>query len=114
CGREVFEKKSRESRMPPGRAALLDFCHAADGGEALELQSVVAGNDAVRGAGELDHALLILDVGGLVRFAERRAGLVLGEVAVEITVVGSEHEGRIAVHAAVLRGEVWRAPAYAR
>jgi hypothetical protein len=62
----------------------------------------VARDDAVRGAGELDHALLGVDVRRLVGLAERRAGLALGEVAVEIAVVRRQDERRIAVDAEVL------------
>jgi len=60
-----------------------DFGDATSGGIFLELQRVVAGDDALEiAAGELDHALLILDVGGVIGVGECGAGFVLGEVAV--------------------------------
>src|SRR5450631_2616733 len=86
----------------PGSPDLRD---AALRREFPELKEIVARDDAVHGAGEMDHALLILDIRGLVRFAERGAAFVLGEVAVEVAIVGSEDEGRVALDADVLRGE---------
>jgi hypothetical protein len=60
-----------------------DFGNAASGGIFLELEGVVAGDDALGiAAGELDHALLILDVGGMIGVGECGAGLMLGKVAV--------------------------------
>jgi hypothetical protein len=60
-----------------------DFGDAANGGIFLELERVVSGDDALGiAAGELDHALLIFDVGGVIGLGECGAGFVLGEVAV--------------------------------
>ena len=70
----------------------------------MELGGVVAGDDAVGiSAGKLNHALLILDVGGVIGFGESGAGFVFGQVAIEIAIVGSEDEGRIAFDCYVLR-----------
>lgn len=83
---------------------LFDFGDAVDGGIFLELGGVVAGNDAVWiSASKLNHALLILDVGGVIGFGESGAGFVFGEVAIQIAIVGSEDEGRIAIDSDVLR-----------
>jgi hypothetical protein len=48
------------------------------------LLGIVARDDAVHGASELDHAILVLDICGLVDFAEGGAGFVLGEIAVKV------------------------------
>src|SRR4029077_2304412 len=83
---------------------LLDFGDAALGGKLLKLQSVVAGDDAIGVAtGKLNHALLILDVSGEIGVGECGAGFVLGEVAVQIAIVGGEDEGRMALDTDILR-----------
>src|SRR5580700_4720312 len=94
CGYAIFEVDRS-----------FDFGDAVGGGIFLELGGVVAGDDAVGiAAGELNHALLILDVGGVVGVGESGAGFVLGEVAVKIAIVGGQDEWRIAVDANILRG----------
>ena len=69
-------------------------CHAALRRVLLELQRVVAGNDAIDGAGKLNHAFLILDVCRVIRIAERGAGHVRFQIAVEIGIVGGQHKAR--------------------
>ena len=43
------------------------------------MKRIVAGHDAVGGAGELDHARLIADIGGLISLIEGGARFMLGE-----------------------------------
>ena len=83
--------------QPPG---LFDFGDAALGGIFLELQGVVARDNSVRIAtGQLDHAFLVLNIGGVIRIRKGSAGFVFGEIAIEIAIVGCQDEGRIAVDA---------------
>ena len=70
-----------------------------------ELRRIVAGNDAIRRvAGKLDHAHLVLDIGRLISFSKRGAGAMLGQIAIEINIVGGKHKGRIAINPQVLGG----------
>ena len=64
-----------------------DLRDAPVSGESLELQGVVSWNDAIRRARQLDHARLILQVAAQIRFAESRAGLVLGEIPPQIDII---------------------------
>src|SRR5208283_3379984 len=70
--------------------------YAALRGELLKLQRVVAGNDAIDGPGKLNHAFLVFDVRGVIRIAERGAGQVCFQIAVEIGIVGSQNKTRCA------------------
>lgn len=86
------------------RRILFDFGDAALGGIFLELQGVVARDNSVRIAtGQLDHAFLVLNIGGVIRIRKGSAGFVFGEIAIEIAIVGCQDEGRIAVDPQVLR-----------
>ncbi len=82
---------------------LFDFRNAAIAGILLELQYVMTRNDAVgRSAGKLDHPRLVLDIGGVLGVGKRRAGPVLGKVAIEVAAVSGENECRRALDAQVL------------
>ena len=85
---------------------LFDFGDAAvgAGGELLELQGVMAGNNAVHGTGQFDHSRLSGDVGGVIGVGERGAGQVQRKIEIEIAIVGSENERRISLDAEILRG----------
>jgi len=85
--------------------SLFDFGDAAlGGGIFLELQGVVARDDSVRIAtGQLDHAFLVPNIGGVIPICEGSAGFVFGEIAIEIAVVGCHDKGRMAVDTQVLR-----------
>jgi hypothetical protein len=83
-------------------AASLDFRDAALAWVFLELKRIVARDDAVRRAGQLDHALLVLNVGGLIGFGESGAGFVFRKIAIEIAIVGGQDERRSALDAQVL------------
>jgi hypothetical protein len=58
------------------QSLLFDFGDAACGGELLELEGIVAGDDAVGGAGEVDHSQLCGDIGWVIVIAECGAGKV--------------------------------------
>ena len=82
-----------------------DFDDAGgDGGEAFEFEWVVAGDDEAGVGGEGAHAVLRAEVGvGVEGLGD---GFVLVEVAVEIHVVGCEHDGAGGGgHGDELRGE---------
>src|SRR5215472_15687713 len=83
-------------------ACLSDLGYTTFGGKFLKLQHVVARHDAVGRACQFDHPCLVLEVGRLIGLRKRRAGLVLGEVAVEIAIVGGQNKGGISVHAQIL------------
>ncbi len=74
-------RRSSRRSGPPHHSQSLDFRDAALRGEFLELQRVMAGNHAVNGACQLDHARLILDAGGMVRVRKCRAGFPLLQIA---------------------------------
>jgi hypothetical protein len=78
--------------------------HASLRGKFLKLQRVVPGNDAIDGSSKLNHAFLIFDVGRVIRIAERSAGHVRFQIAVQISIVGRQHEARRAFDQQVLRG----------
>src|SRR3984957_13702177 len=61
--------------------------------------------DTIGRTGELNHALLVLDIRCMVRLAERRAGLTLRKVAIQVDAVRCQHEWRSAVDLQVLRSE---------
>ena len=82
---------------------LFNFGHASLGGKLLELKSIVAGHHAIRRPGKINHAGLCGDVGRMIGFTERSAGLVRRQVEIEITIVRGQHEGRIAIHLEILR-----------
>ena len=85
--------------------ALADVGYATVCGEAGELGRIVAGDDAVGGARQFDHALLSGDVAGLVRRRKCRAGAMREEIFVEVAIVRRENVGRIAGNANILRGK---------
>src|SRR4029077_9717661 len=74
-------------RFPEWGYSLSDFGYSSLGGKLLELQGVMPGNNAINGPRQFDHASLILDVRGMIRIRKSRAGLVFGEVAVQIAVI---------------------------
>src|SRR5215813_5183878 len=74
-GMRVEDAPACRSLTLPGGSSL-DPRDASLRGVLLELQRVVARDDAIDGAGQLDHALLGPDVGGPVGVRERGAGLV--------------------------------------
>jgi hypothetical protein len=63
---------------------LLNFGKASLSGEFLKLKGVVARHDAIGRASKLNHAVLIADVGGVVRVGEGGAGFVFDEIAIEV------------------------------
>src|SRR5262249_15447315 len=80
----------------------LDLRDPSVGRVFLELKGVVAGNNAVGRAGELDHPLLVLDVGGAIGLRESGAGFVFRKIAIEIAIVGGQNERRTPFDAQVL------------
>src|SRR5712692_8276910 len=63
--------------------ALLDLGDATGGWEALELEGIVAGDDAFFGAGDLHHAFLRLHVGRPIGLCHRGARGTRIEIAVK-------------------------------
>ena len=69
----------------------------------LELQSVVPGDNAIHiPPSQLNHTLLIANVGSVVGVRECGAGFAFDEIAIEIAIVGGQNEGRIAFDAEIL------------
>src|SRR5260370_33992444 len=106
-----YGARCRYVRVYPHRAAnqkrtahaLLDFGDATGGWEALELEGIVAGDDAFFSAGELHHAFLRLDVGRAIGLGKRGARGMRIEIAVKIAVVGREDIGWSSRDSNVLR-----------
>jgi hypothetical protein len=92
----------RSSTSADGERARADVGDAALRWELGEERRVVAGDDAVGGAGELDHAGLCGDVVLFERRIERGAGAMRAQILVEIKIVGGEDVGRIAFDENVL------------
>src|SRR5579863_7370444 len=104
--RKLDRPKVRRCMEISGALPWLFYCrHAPLGRKFLKLQCIVARHNAIGRAGELNHALLVLDIRCMVRLAERRAGLTLREVAIQVDAVRCQHEWRIAVDSQVLRSE---------
>lgn len=86
----------------PVKGLLLNVGYASFSAELMELERVMARQDALGGTGELNHAVLAADVGIVIGVGESGASLVFDEITVEIYIVRGEDELRIPGHAKVL------------